>query len=55
MVAVPSEQIVCAAPAATVGSGFTFMVLIALTAAHPAGVLVVRVSVTVPLKLAAGV
>ena len=35
--------------------GFTVMVRVAVTAVQPAGLLVVSVRVTVPLKLAAGV
>ena len=39
----------------TVGSGFTLIVLVALTAGQAPGALVVSVNVTVPVKLAAGV
>ena len=42
-------------PAVTVGAGFTLIVLIALTAEHAPGALVVNVNVTVPVKFAAGV
>ena len=35
--------------------GFTVMVRVAVAAVHPAGVLLVSVKVTVPLKFAAGV
>ena len=55
IVAVPSEQIVSAGPAFMVGAWLTVIVLVEVTAEHDAGALVVNVSVTVPLKLAAGV
>ena len=42
-------------PAFTTGKAFTVIVLVALTAGHEPGALVVSVSVTTPLKLAAGV
>jgi hypothetical protein len=42
-------------PGATVGLGFTVIVLFAVIAVHPAGTFVVNLKVTVPLKLAAGV
>ena len=42
-------------PGVTVGAGFTFIVLVALTAVQLAGALVVKVKVTAPVKFAAGV
>ena len=42
-------------PGVTVATGLTVIVLVPLTAGQAVGVLVVRVNVTVPLKLAAGV
>ena len=42
-------------PGVTVAAGFTFMVLVALTAGQAPGALVVNVKVTVPVKFAAGV
>ena len=39
----------------TVGVGLTFIVLVPFTAGHPPGAFVVKVNVTVPVKLAAGV
>ncbi len=55
IVAVPFEQMICAGPAFTTAAGFTFIVRVALTGAQPAGAFEVRVSVTVPVKFAAGV
>ena len=55
-VIVPPAQTVCAAPALAVADCLTLIVLVALTAGQgPVGSLVVNVSVTVPVKLAAGV
>ena len=42
-------------PGITVASGFTLIVLVALTAVQAPGALVVRVKVAIPVKLAAGV
>ena len=52
----PPAHTVCGPPALTIALGFIVIVLVSLTAVHaPAGSLVVRVSVTVPEKFAAGV
>ena len=48
-------QTVFGPPAVTVGAGFTVIVLVPLTAEQAPGALVVKVSVTVPVKFAAGV
>ena len=55
IVAVALEQMVSAGPAVTVGSGLTVIVLVATTAEHVPGALVVNVRVTVPEKFTAGV
>jgi hypothetical protein len=49
------EQIVCGAPAFTVGAWFTVIVLVSVTGVHPDGASVVSVSVTVPKKFDTGV
>ena len=54
-VGVADWQISADVPAVTVGAGFTFIVLVALTAPHAPGASVVNFNVTIPLKLAAGV
>ena len=54
-VGVADWQISADVPAVTVGAGFTFIVLVALTAPQAPGASVVKVSVTVPVKFAAGV
>lgn len=48
-------QTVFGPPGVTVAAGLTFIVLVALTAGQTPGALVVKVKVTVPVKLAAGV
>lgn len=54
-VGVADWQTVFGPPAVTVATGLTVIVLVPLTAGQAVGALVVKVRVTVPLKLAAGV
>jgi len=53
--AVAGEHTAAGFVTTTVGVGLTFIVLVPLTAAQAPGALVVKVNVTVPVKLAAGV
>ena len=51
----PAHTAVGLAPAVAAAFALTLIILFALAAVHPAGILVVNVKVTVPVKFAAGV
>jgi hypothetical protein len=53
VVGVPAQTVV--GLTVMVGNAFTVIVLVVVTGVHPVGAFVVKVKVTVPLKLAAGV